>query len=66
MALDLAMLSGSVSVALHDPQLAPTFKTRCDVNPDGFILLYIGLGHDVHAAEKAISMLDAELLEIYV
>ncbi len=52
-------------MALHDPQLAPTFKTLRD-HPDGFILANIGAGHDQHAAEKAISMLDADALEIHV
>lgn len=65
-ALDVAIASGSQSVALHDPQLAPTFKTLRDHNPDGFILANIGAGHDQHAAEKAISMLDADALEIHV
>lgn len=65
-ALDLAIASGSQSVALHDPQLAPTFKTLRDHNPDGFILANIGAGHDQHAAEIAINMVDANALEIHV
>ncbi|BAN74499.1 MULTISPECIES: type 2 isopentenyl-diphosphate Delta-isomerase [Lacticaseibacillus] len=65
-ALDVAIASGSQSVALHDPGLSSTFTTLRQHNPDGFILANIGAGHDIHAAMKAVAMLHANALEVHL
>ncbi|MDG3060743.1 type 2 isopentenyl-diphosphate Delta-isomerase [Lacticaseibacillus casei] len=65
-ALDVAIASGSQSVALHDPELSSTFTTLRQHNPDGFIFANIGAGHDVHEAKKAVAMLHANALEVHL
>lgn len=65
-ALGVAIASGSQSVALHDPELSSTFTTLRQHNPDGFIFANIGAGHDVQATMKAVTMLQADALEVHL
>lgn len=63
---DLAIASGSQSVALREPALAPTFTVLRENHPAGFILANLGAGHPWADAQAAIAMLAANALELHV
>jgi isopentenyl-diphosphate delta-isomerase len=63
---DLAIASGSQSVALREPALVPTFTVLRENHPAGFILANLGAGHPWADAQAAIAMLAANALELHV
>ncbi|WP_427910629.1 type 2 isopentenyl-diphosphate Delta-isomerase [Pediococcus parvulus] len=65
-ATHLAMAVGSQSVALKQPALQSTFETVREINPDGVIAANIGANHSAVDAQKAIDMIDANLLEVHI
>ncbi|WP_461214323.1 type 2 isopentenyl-diphosphate Delta-isomerase [Lacticaseibacillus sp. GG6-2] len=65
-ALHLPIASGSQSVALREPALVDTFLPLRRENPDGFVLANLGGGATWQQAQDAISMLDANALEIHL
>ncbi|MFD1428717.1 type 2 isopentenyl-diphosphate Delta-isomerase [Lacticaseibacillus mingshuiensis] len=65
-ATGLALASGSQTVALAEPALASTFTTLRESDPDGFLLANIGASHGVDAATAAVSMLQANALEVHL
>lgn len=62
----IALAVGSQSIALKFPELAEGFREVRQLNPDGFLFANIGAGHDLEHAKRAVSMLDANALEIHV
>ncbi|ETY74300.1 type 2 isopentenyl-diphosphate Delta-isomerase [Lactiplantibacillus fabifermentans] len=65
-ACHLPMATGSQSVAIKDPSLAPTFATARTENPEGLIFGNLGAGHSLAAAQTAIEMLKADALELHL
>jgi len=65
-ATHLPMATGSQSVALKEPDLAPTFSCVRDQNPQGLIFGNLGAGHSLTAAKTAIQMLQADALELHL
>lgn len=62
----LAMATGSLSIALKDPAVAPTFEIVRQTNPDGIILANLSAGASVQQAQQAIEFLHADALEIHI
>lgn len=62
---NLAMASGSLSVAIKEPSLENSFKIIRRVNPDGLVFANIGAEHNVEIAKRAIHILEADALQIH-
>lgn len=62
----VAIASGSVSAALDDPALAPTFRVIRDENPEGFVFANIGVERSADDALRAVEMLRADALQVHV
>lgn len=58
--------SGSVSVAIKDPEVAKTFSVLRRENPKGIVLANLGAHHDVENAKRAVDLLEANALQIHV
>ncbi|WP_179395448.1 type 2 isopentenyl-diphosphate Delta-isomerase [Lacticaseibacillus absianus] len=65
-ACDLAIASGSQSVALAEPALAPTFTALRTAAPAAFILGNLGANHGPEAVAKAVAMLQANAIELHL
>ncbi|MBU3851755.1 MAG: type 2 isopentenyl-diphosphate Delta-isomerase [Candidatus Paralactobacillus gallistercoris] len=65
-ATDLPMAVGSQSIAIKYPELQDTFQVVRQYNPHGFVIGNIGAGNDWQAAQQAITMLNADALQIHV
>lgn len=65
-ACHLPIATGSQSVAIKDPDLAPTFATVRKNNPDGLVFGNLGAGHSLTAAQTAVAMLQADALELHL
>lgn len=63
---NLAMASGSLSVAIKDPSVVDSFKIIRKVNPDGLIFANLGAEHTVETAKRAIEILDANALQVHI
>lgn len=63
---NLAMASGSLSVAIKDPSLVDSFEVIRKLNPEGLIFANLGAEHTVETAKRAIDILDANALQIHV
>lgn len=62
----LAIASGSVSAALADPSLEPTFRVIRDENPDGFVMANIGVERSPDDARRAVDILGADALQVHL
>lgn len=62
----LAMASGSVSAALHDPTVADSFTIIRKENPNGFVMANLGAHHSLENAQKAVDLLEANALQIHL
>lgn len=62
----LAIASGSVSAALDDPALAPTFRVIRDENPDGFVFANVGVERSPDDARRAVALLEADALQVHL
>lgn len=65
-ATGVAMASGSVSVALRDPSLAPTFRVVRENAPEAFLLSNVSPGVTPQQAREAVELLDANALQVHV
>ncbi|GEL14359.1 type 2 isopentenyl-diphosphate Delta-isomerase [Pediococcus cellicola] len=65
-ATHLPMAVGSQSVALKRPDLEASFNIVRKTNPTGILLANIGANHSAKDAQKAIDMIDANLLEVHI
>lgn len=63
---DLPMASGSLSAALKDPSLIPTFSILRKTYPDGFLIANLGAHHPLDNALKAIDMIKANAFEYHL
>ncbi len=62
----LSIASGSVSAALDDPTLEPTFRVIREENPDGFVMANIGVERAPDDARRAIDLLGANALQVHL
>ena len=62
----LPIASGSVSAALADPSLEPTFRVIREENPDGFVMANIGVERSPDDARRAIDILGANALQVHL
>lgn len=62
----IPIASGSLSSALKDPSLSESFTVLRDKNPNGLIFANIGAEYDVEAAKRAVSLLQADALQIHL
>ncbi|MDZ8172738.1 type 2 isopentenyl-diphosphate Delta-isomerase [Microbacterium xanthum] len=62
----VAIASGSVSIALGDPSVAPTFRVLRDENPDGYVMANLGIERSADDARRAVDLLDADALQVHV
>ena len=65
-ATHLPMAVGSQSIALREPSLRETFQIVREINSDGLIIANIGANHSPVAAQEAVDMIQADLLEVHV
>ncbi|MET3558132.1 isopentenyl-diphosphate delta-isomerase [Streptococcus rupicaprae] len=62
----LAMATGSVSVAMKDPEAAASFKVVRQENPKGLVFANLGAHHGLENARRAVDLLEADALQIHV
>ncbi|MGO1950716.1 MAG: type 2 isopentenyl-diphosphate Delta-isomerase [Mycobacteriaceae bacterium] len=65
-AAGVSMASGSVSPALRDPSLAPTFRVIRDNAPSAFLLANVSPEMTLEQARRAVGLMDADALQIHV
>ncbi|WP_225047194.1 type 2 isopentenyl-diphosphate Delta-isomerase [Lacticaseibacillus kribbianus] len=65
-ACDLAIASGSQSVAIREPALAGSFTVLREHAPSAFILGNLGADADAAALHRAVAMLDADAIELHL
>lgn len=62
----LAMATGSVSIAMKDPQAAESFKIIRRENPRGLVFANLGAHHGLESAKRAVALLEADALQVHV
>ncbi|GGA57661.1 isopentenyl-diphosphate delta-isomerase [Pseudoclavibacter endophyticus] len=62
----MPVASGSVGVALDDPETARTFRVLRDENPDGIVIANLGAGRSADEALRAIELLEADALQVHL
>lgn len=65
-ATGVSMASGSVSAALRDPALEPTFRIVRESAPDAFLFANVSPEATVSQAQRAVELLNADALQIHV
>ncbi|MFB9770504.1 type 2 isopentenyl-diphosphate Delta-isomerase [Lactiplantibacillus modestisalitolerans] len=65
-ACQLPIATGSQSVALREPRLAPTFQNVRTNNPNGLVFGNLSAAADLKAAQAAVAMLHADALELHL
>lgn len=63
---NIAIASGSVSVALKQKKLEESFKVIRKNNPTGLVFANVGAGASVEATKRAIELLEADALQIHL
>lgn len=58
--------SGSMSVALDNPDAAPTFRVLREENPEGVLFANIGIERSADDARRAVDLIEADALQIHV
>lgn len=61
-----AMASGSVSIALEDPEARESFTIIRRENPDGFVMANIGAHRGADGARRAVELMAADALQVHV
>lgn len=62
----LAMATGSLSIALKEPAVASSFTVVRKGNPDGLVFANLSADATLDQAQRAISLLDADVLELHL
>lgn len=62
----VAIASGSLSIALDNPELMSTFRVIRDENPDGFVMANVGIERSPDDARRAVDALEADALQVHV
>ncbi|KRM68032.1 type 2 isopentenyl-diphosphate Delta-isomerase [Apilactobacillus ozensis] len=63
---NLAIASGSESIAIKDASTVQSFANLRKFNPNGIIIANMGASHSVNNAKKAIEIINADAIEIHV
>src|SRR5690625_5612612 len=58
--------SGSVSVALDEPDTAAGFTVIREENPHGFVMANLGAGRSAQDAVRAVDLLGADALQLHL
>ncbi|HEY3366191.1 MAG TPA: type 2 isopentenyl-diphosphate Delta-isomerase [Symbiobacteriaceae bacterium] len=64
--LGLAMAVGSQTAGLAEPETARTYRVVREANPRGVVLANLSAGAPLDAAQKAVDMVEANLLQIHL
>lgn len=64
--VDLAIASGSLSVALRYPETLSSFSILREEHPNGIILANLGAHHSLENAKRAIDCLQANAIQIHL
>jgi isopentenyl-diphosphate delta-isomerase len=62
----LPMASGSVGIALDEPETAASFRVIREENPDGFVMANLGVGRSPDEALRAVELLAADALQVHL
>jgi isopentenyl-diphosphate delta-isomerase len=62
----IPIATGSMSIALKDPDLIETFTIIRKNNPNGLVMGNLGADKSVGEAKKAIEMVDADIMQIHL
>lgn len=62
----LPIASGSVSAALADPSMEPTFRVIREENPGGFVMANLGVERSPDDARRAVDILGADALQVHL
>jgi isopentenyl-diphosphate Delta-isomerase len=62
----LAIASGSLSIALADPSVAPSFRVLREEHPDGYLLANLGVERSPDDARRVVDLLDADALQVHL
>ncbi|MFV0433772.1 MAG: type 2 isopentenyl-diphosphate Delta-isomerase [Leucobacter sp.] len=62
----IPMASGSVSIALDDPDAVRSFAVIREENPDGFVMANLGAGSSPERAKRAVELLGANALQLHL
>jgi len=62
----VAIASGSLSIALDNPELLGTFRVIRDENPEGFVMANVGIERGPEDARRAVDALGADALQVHV
>ncbi|MBG9983182.1 type 2 isopentenyl-diphosphate Delta-isomerase [Aerococcaceae bacterium DSM 111020] len=65
-ATGLPIATGSMSIALKDPNVIDSFTIMRQNNPDGFVMTNLGAHHSLENAKRVIDMIQADALQIHV
>lgn len=65
-AAGVPIASGSMSVALDDPDAAGSFRVLREENPDGLLFANVGIERSADDARRAVDLVDADALQIHV
>jgi isopentenyl-diphosphate delta-isomerase len=58
--------TGSMSVALRDPDMIDTFRVMRDENPDGFVMANLSADATPDAAARVVDLLRADALQVHL
>ncbi len=61
-----ALASGSVSIALDHPELAPSFQVIRQENPHGFVFANVGVERSPDDARRAVDLVAADALQVHL
>ena len=62
----VAIATGSMSVALRDPDMIGTFRVMRDENPDGFVMANLSADATPDDAARVVDLLQANALQVHV
>jgi isopentenyl-diphosphate delta-isomerase len=62
----MPMATGSLTAAIKDPSVLPTFQVVRETYPEGFLFANIGVGQTLERAKKVIDIIKANALQIHV
>lgn len=65
-ALSLPIATGSMSIALQDPQAIESFTVMREIYPEGYILTNLGAHHAVSNARRVIELIQADAIQIHL
>jgi isopentenyl-diphosphate delta-isomerase len=65
-ACHIPIATGSVSAAIKNPEWIDSFKVMRDIYKDGCIIANVGLSQTKEGAQKAIDILDANVLQVHL